>query len=89
MFSQIVGWILKSKVAKVGVGAIGGSGLLALIFLLHTDVKAEIEKQDVRQKEHVRLMIVPVQVQMQSLQKQVTETKTMVRDIHNHLLKNK
>lgn len=87
MFAQLLGFLMKSKGAKVGAGAVGGSGLLALVIGLHADITGKIEKQDVAHKEYVQLTLKPVEVQIQGLQKEQAETKVMVRDIHNHLLK--
>lgn len=89
MFGQILGWIIKSKSIKVGGGVIGGSGLVVLLMGLHSDVTGKIEKQDVLQKEYVGLMLKPIETEIRYLKSEQKETKSMVRDIHNYLLKSK
>lgn len=89
MLSMFLGWVLKSKAVKVGAGALSGTGVLALIFNLHTDVTQKIEKQDVAHKEYVQMSIEPVQRDINNLVKEAAETKSLIRDIHHYLLKSK
>ena len=86
MWGVFTSWLIKSKGAKIGAGAASGSGLLALIFGLHSDVSSKIEKQETRLKEHVQLSLVPIKVENTNLKEDVKETKQMVREIRNHLL---
>lgn len=83
-----IAWLLSSKSAKMGAGAIGGSSLLAIVFGLHTDVTHKIEKERVAQKEYVELVLEPIKTEIKHLSGDSRETKQLVRDIHNHLLKN-
>jgi len=88
----ILGWIMKSKVAKVGGGVIGGSGVLfALVFGLNKDLKTELNdkmrEMDKSHKLYVQLVLKPVEIEIKHLNGHVKETKQMVRDIRNHLLK--
>ena len=84
---------MKSKAAKVGAGAIPGGGVLALIFYLNTTVNAKVDKQGIESKsytqEYVRMAIEPVKTEITNLKEIQKETKKMVRDIHNFLLKSK
>jgi len=86
VFTALLSFLVKSKGIKLGAGAVTGSGLVALVLGLHNDVTSKIEKQEQDQKEYVELILKPVQVQIQGLQKDQSETKTMVRDIHTYLL---
>lgn len=86
MWTIILGWVLKSKAIKVGVGAVGGSGLLALIFNLHADITQRIDREVENRKEYIQLVISPLQSEVSNLKDGVNETKVMVRDLHNHLL---
>lgn len=89
MWTQIVGFIMNNKSVKMGAGALGGSGIILLAMGVHADITNKIDKQDAMQKEYVQLVIEPIRIQIEGLQKDQTETKAMVRDIHNYLLKNK
>ena len=91
--AKMLGWFMASKGAKVGVGALGGSGLIALVLGLHTDVTKRIDHQQIEQKayvrEYVQLTLKPVQVEIENLRRDSTETKEMVKEIRNHLLNKK
>lgn len=89
MLSMFLGWVLKSKAVKLSAGVLSGTGILTLIFNLHADVSTRIDKQEVRQKEYVQLSIAPVQRDISHLAKEQAETKSLIRDIHNYLLKSK
>ncbi len=89
MLTTLLGWIVKSKAVKVGAGALGGSGALALIFGLHYDIKQEVGIQKKDQKEYVHLVLEPLKVEIKNLNKDIVETKLMVRDLHKHMLRNK
>lgn len=89
MWATLLGWLLKSKAIKAGAGAVGGSGLLALIFSLHTDVTTKIEKVAVERKEYIELVLKPLEVKINNLKDSSNETKQMVRDIHAYLLDTK
>ena len=84
---------MKSKAAKVGAGAISGGGVLALIFYLNTAVNAKVDKQGIESKsytqEYVQMAIEPIKTEITNLKKVQDDTKKMVRDIHNYLLKTK
>ena len=86
MFAQVLGFIMKSKGAKLGVGALGGSGVLVLVMSLHADITNRIEAQDFQQRERTILMLAPIETEIANLKSEQRETKDMVRDIHNHLL---
>ncbi len=87
MWSQLIGWIMKTKAAKIGGSVLGGGGLIALVFGLHQNVNSKIDRVEDRNKEHVQLLLEPVKTEIKHLKKEVKETKDMVRDIHNYLLK--
>ncbi len=89
MWPQLLGFIMKSKSAKVGIGALGGSGVLVLVMSLHADITGRIEAQDFSQRERTILMLAPLNTEISNLKSEQTETKDMVRDIHNYLLKSK
>lgn len=89
MFSQVMMWLLKSKGAKIGAGALGSGGVLILILALHSDVTARITAEKIDRKEYVNLVLMPVQTQITNLKNDIKETKSMVRDIHNYLLNKK
>ena len=38
-------------------------------------------------KEYVELKMVPIEMEMKNLKREQSETKVMVRDIHNYLLR--
>lgn len=88
MWTYLAG-LMKSNGTKLSFGAIGGSGLIALIIGLHQDVTAKINRQDAQQKEYVVLVLAPLQTEIQHLQSEQKETKEMVRDIHKYLLQTK
>lgn len=95
MLARITGWIMKSKIkiAKIGGGILGGSGILSLILFLHTSLTGRIDNVEASgkeyTKEYVDLSLEPYKVEMINLKKDVGDTKTMVRDIHNYLLETK
>ena len=93
MFSLIKSWIMKSKAAKVGAGALSGGSIIALIFYLNTAVVAKVEKQKIELKdyvkEYVQMAIEPIKTEITNLKDIQKETKEMVRDIHKFLLKTK
>lgn len=86
---QLLTFLFKSKGAKAGAGLVGGSGFLALIVGLHADVTGKIERETIDRKEYVKLVLEPMRTEIKGLQKGQDETKVMVRDIHNYLLKSK
>ena len=91
MLSTILNWILKPNVAKVGGATIGGGGIVALILGLHSNVTGKIDnisktvKED--RREYVALSMEPLKTEISNLKKETKETKHLVRDIHNYLLK--
>lgn len=102
MLARILGWFMKSKTAKIGIGTIGGSGLVALLLAVHADVTGKLNahkslaKESMRiakveyrrdMREYVKLTLQPVQTEISNLKDEAKETKDMVRDIHNYLLK--
>ena len=89
MFSTLLGWLMKSKGIKIGGSVLGGSGLILLFMGLHTSVNGKINKQDADLKIYVGLVLEPVRTEITNLKKEMSETKTLVRDIHNYLLKSK
>lgn len=89
MLSGVTSWILSSKVIKTTMGGTAATGLLGLIFNLHSDVVTRIEKQDVAHKEHIQLVIKPLERDMKSFERNQNEIKQLIRDIHRHLLKTK
>lgn len=80
---------MKSKGLKVGAGALGGSGLIVLILGLNNDISNKLAAQKAEQKEYVQLVLKPVYTEIMYLKQETRETKQLVRDIHNHLLKSK
>jgi len=89
MIASILQWLIKSKGVKVGGTLLGGGSMVALLLGAHADITTKIEKQDERQKEYVQLMLKPIETEMRHLKEETKETKGLVRDIHNYLLKNK
>ena len=89
MFSSILSWVFKSKGAKVGAGALSGGSVIALLYGANVEINTRFEKQETRQKEYVSLSIKPIQTEISNIKTQQTEIKSMVRDIHNYLLKSK
>jgi len=91
--AKMLGWIMASKGAKFGIGAAGGTSLVAMVLGLHTDVTTRIDIQKIEQKayvrEYVQLTMRPVQVEIENLHRNSRETKEMVREIRNHLLNKK
>lgn len=86
MWTQFFSILAKSKSIKVGLGAAGGSTLIALIFGLHIDVTEKIEDQERKQKEYVQMVLRPIEIEIMNMKDDTKETKEMVRDIRNHLL---
>ena len=89
MWSLLVSWLVKSKAAKVGAGVASGSGILGLVLGLHYDVTNRIDKVKADRAEYVQLVLEPVNREISHVKDGIDETKDMVRDIHNHLLKTK
>ena len=89
MIAQLLGFLMKSKGVKFGVGALGGSGIIALILGLNVGVKADLNMQEVRLKEYVQLVIAPIKTEIKNLKVNVDNTNTKVNAIHEYLLKNK
>lgn len=89
MIATILGWFMKSKGAKIGAGALSGGGLVAIILSLHANVMTKIDQQKKDQKEYVNLSIKPIETEISYIKKEQIETKSMVRDIHNYLIKAK
>ena len=92
MLLQILGWIMKSKAAKVGGGVIGGSSVLfAFVFGINKELKTDMNNKmiqmDKDHKAHVQLVLKPVQTEMKHLNIHIKETKEMVRDVRNHIMK--
>ncbi len=78
--------LLKSRIAKIGVG---GTGLIGIIFTLQTNMTGKIDRAEARSKEHIELKLAPFEVEVKHLSKEIKETKNMVKDLHNHFFKNK
>ena len=89
ILTAILGWVMKSKGAKLGAGAISCSGLIAVIFNLNAGINNKIDKQDTLHKEYINLSMKPIQTEINSLKTVQSDIKVMVRDIHNYLLKTK
>lgn len=89
MFSQLAAWLVKSNGAKVGLGAVGGSGIVALVLTLHGDMTNKIQAQDSHHKAYIALSIQPLQTEVRNLRDEQKEIKELVRDIHKYLLENK
>jgi hypothetical protein len=93
MLIRVVSWLIESKGAKLGAGAVGGGGVLILVLGLHSNVTGQLQIQKKEQldftREYVSLTIEPLKVEISNLKKDSEETKRMVRDIHQYLLKNK
>lgn len=89
MFTKITEWILKSRGVKIGGGILGGGGAMLLILALYSEVNGKIAKQDIDQKLYVHLVIEPIKTEISNLKTGQNEVKSMVRDIHNYLLKSK
>ena len=89
MLDAILGWILKSRGIKIGAGVFSGGGILFLIFNLNAQVSEKIKYQELKQREYVLLVIEPIKTEINNLKLMQRETKDMVRDIHNYLLKSK
>lgn len=91
MWAAIFEWLLKSKAAKLSGATIGGGGIVALILGLHSNVTGKIDnisktvKED--RREYVSLSMEPLKTEISNLKKETKETKHLVRDIHNYLLK--
>ncbi len=82
--------LMKSKGVKIGGSLLGGSGLIALIMGLHFDVSGKIDKAESNAKQYAELVVAPIKTEITNLKTEVSDTKEMVRDIHNYLLnKNK
>jgi putative effector of murein hydrolase LrgA (UPF0299 family) len=88
MFLSAISWIMESKL-KIGAGAASGVGILTLIFNLNTSVLKKVEKHEAQLKEHVQLVLRPVQIQIKNLREEQKETKKLIMDIHNYLLESK
>jgi len=79
MFAIILGWIMKSKIAKVGGGALCGSGLIALL-LGFADAREVSLKQYVDLKDQVIIeKIVPVK-------EDIVEIKNSIIRIENYII---
>lgn len=86
MWAIVISLLGQANVAKVGATTIGASGMLMLIFTLHGDLKKTVDAQEVYMKTHVKLVLEPIYIEIKNLELNQSETKIMVRDIHNHLL---
>lgn len=89
MLATILNWLVKSKGAKVGAGALSGASLVALLLGASAQINSRFEKQEARQKEYVTLSLKPIEIEIKYIRQAQKETKSMVRDIHNLLLKSK
>ncbi len=87
MWGHLFSILIQSKLAKTGAGLVTGSGVLVLILGLHQDVLTKIEKQKLANKEYVGLVLTPVETEIRHLKENTKETKQLVRDIHNYLLR--
>lgn len=88
-----MGWILKSKAAKLTSGALAGGGsLLALVFGLHADLKSEVKAAEFRSKSYAVTQIshvsVVLEVKLSNIERGQEEIKTLLlrQDdrIYNH-----
>ena len=89
MLIRLLGGLMKSKGLKMGAGAHSGGGLIVLILGLNNDISNKLIAQKAEQKEYVQLVLKPLQTQIAYLKEETRETKQLVRDIHNYLLKKK
>ena len=48
--------LIRKKAVKTGAGIAGGSGVLFLIFGLHSDIKIDIAHAEERSKEHAKML---------------------------------
>ena len=87
MFSDLLKWLFTSTKGKVTSLAGSGVAIVVLVMAVQADVGKKLDKQEGRLKEYVNLTIKPIQTDIKNLYREQTETKNMVRDIHNYLLK--
>lgn len=66
--------------------AIGGGGIVTLVLALHKDVKVKMKEDKAETKEFIEMRLQPITTENDNLKLDITETKQMVRDLHNHLL---
>lgn len=81
------GWCMKSKIAKVGGGVAGGSGIIGLLIMLYSSTGANIDKAEARAKEYTDLKIEIQQIQVNNLKEKIENTNKKVNDIHKFLIK--
>ena len=79
----------KVRIAKIGGGLLGGSGVLTLILTLHTNVSSEIAKAETRSKEHVGLKLEPLKIRMKTYESKINNTNKKVNDIYNYIINGK
>ena len=89
MWAKLIGWIIKSKIAKAGGATIGGGGAIALIFGLHTSVTGEISRAETRSKTYVDLSLKPFTVEINNLKEKVEDTNDKVNKLYDHLIQQK
>ncbi len=83
----------KGNGAKLGATAAGGTGLITLIFSLYGNISNKIEDSQKDQgsymREYVELTIRPITTELKYQNKEIRETKELVKDLHKHILKGK
>ncbi len=79
MWVTILGWIMKSKGAKVGGGIIGGSGVVAML-MGFVNVKEESLRQYVDSKHEIAIEKVI------NIKDDVSEIKSDVKWLKNYLI---
>ena len=86
MIKAILAIIFKNQVAtKVTGGIAGGGGLIALIFALHGDIKAEINMGDTRVRQYVDLKVESIDTKIQGMSKGQEEIKDLLKTIDKRL----
>lgn len=93
MWSAIFSTFVKGNGIKIGVAAGGSISVFTLIMSLHGNISKKIEDSQKEQKsymrEYVELTIRPITTELKNQKVHIKETKELVRDIHNYLLKRK
>jgi len=75
MFTNLLGFIMKSKGFKIGGGLLGGGSVIALATTLYGSLNTKFITQEANQKEYVQLVIAPIYTEITHLKKEASETK--------------
>ncbi len=88
---ETVKLLAKSKVTKIGAGAVSGAGIITIVFNLYSGLNARVDMviKDQKQytREHVKLKIDVVNKDIVHLKGGQTDMKKMLKTIHDHLIK--